>query len=241
MTPAYDLFYDAYHMSELEPILEIRFRNRALLVEALTHRSFKQMDLPHNERLEFFGDSVLKLAVSHMLFTRFPGEPEGILTQKRSNLISDRYLGQIGLEINLGRYLLISESERKGGGSVRLSTLANALEALFGAIYLDQGERVAFKMILHLIEQHQFILTRDDQFFDFKSKLQEFLQQNGCPLPEYSILKESGPDHEKTFFVSGKVLFKSTPIDATGCGASKKEAEQQCAKQLLERCHLTLP
>lgn len=222
---------------ELEKKLEIQFQNKKLLLTALTHKSYShhKIDQEHNERLEFLGDAVLKLIISEFLFEKYPTFQEGDLSKIRSQYVSDKYLSQLALKIELGKYILFSKNEFKTGGTTKTSNLANAFEALLGAYFLDKGFKNTKDLLLKIIEKYPEILNQENNIFDYKSRLQEFLQQHKCNLPEYIILKEEGPDHEKKFHVEVNINLHSIIYKEHGIANTKKEAEQLAAKHLLEQ------
>lgn len=221
---------------DLEKKLKITFKNPNLLEEALTHRSYlneiKKKGLCSNERLEFLGDSILSFIVSEWLFHDFPNYPEGTLTNIRSNLVKTESLGKIAKKFSLGDFLLLSRGEEEEGGRNNRVLLANALEAVIGAIFLDQGInkvkqfiRMNFKSLLE-----NFILK--GEFKDFKSLLQEKTQAKNKISPSYKTLKETGPDHAKIFTVG---VFLEKKLLAIGQGKSKQAAEEEAAKKALRK------
>lgn len=222
-------------LTQCEAAIQVTFSDKALLATALTHKSFSKQKstrhVPHNERLEFLGDAILKLIVSEYLFKRFPEADEGVLTKLRAKLISDQFLGQLGIGLALGEYMRFSYGEEQSGGRTRPSNLANALEALLGACYLDQGFDCARTLYLRVI------LPFADQLIernvDHKSTLQEWLQHHRLPLPEYERLEEVGPDHEKEFVVRVHVRLPKNPLTFEGRGASKKISEQAAAERAM--------
>ena len=223
-------------ISNLEKIIEYKFNNQALLKEALTHRSYLNENtnwgLPHNERLEFLGDAVLELAVTEELFNRFPEDDEGKLTTLRAALVNYQILAQIGKEIILDKEVLLSKGEAKDIGKARDVIIANAMEALIGAIYLDSG----YSQIKNFV--NRFVLTkvegvlRDGSYKDSKSLLQEKAQSEKKITPSYKILEESGPEHQKLFKVG---VYVGDEYLASGEGYSKQEAELEAAKKALEK------
>lgn len=217
---------------ELEEILRVNFSDKNLLNQALSHSSSK---MPHNERLEFFGDAVLKLAISQYLFEKFPDYSEGDLTKIRAVVVSDASLAQIAREISLGQFLLLGKSERRTKEFNRASILASALEAIFGAIYLDQGLLIAGETILRLLASKINQALSKNAIIDFKSALQEEVQKRTWPLPAYLVVKEKGPQHQKTFYVEVKVGEGSLLIKGQGRGTTKKTAEQFAARQAFEK------
>lgn len=206
------------------------FHDTQLLHRALTHRSYSAS---HNERLEFLGDSVLNCAVAHYLYDRFPELPEGDLSRLRSNLVNQQTLAQLAQELDLGALLLLGEGERKSGGHARPSILADALEAVFGAVMLDAGFAAAEKVVLGLYEP---LLTNTDLKTlgkDAKTLLQEHLQGRKLALPEYSVLEIRGEAHAQTFVVSCEIA--GLKIKTTGEGASRRLAEQVAAERAYQQ------
>lgn len=221
-------------LSDLEKVLAIKFNNSKLLFEALTHRSFLNENPQvknSNERLEFLGDSVLSLLTSTELFRLFPSFDEGKLTSLRSNLVRAKTLSEVSLRLNFGAYLMMSHGEEKSGGRENPSLLANTFEAILGAIYLDQGLAVADTFL----KKHLFTeipqVTKADEVFDFKSRLQEVVQEKNRQSPTYQVLSQTGPDHDKTFSVG---VFVQKKLLSQGEGKSKQEAEQDAARLALE-------
>ncbi|MFA5880106.1 MAG: ribonuclease III [Candidatus Margulisiibacteriota bacterium] len=221
-------------LKQLEKNLHIKFANKNLLVTALTHSSFSHShQIESNERLEFFGDAVLKIIISEYLYFKFPSYQEGNLTKIRAQLVSDKNLADLAKKINLGDYILFSQSELATDGKQKESNLANAFEALLGAYYFDQGLKKAQKFILKLIEIFPLNFNKDNVINDYKSRLQEFLQQKKILLPTYQVIKEEGPDHEKIFHVGLKLELANKILNIKATGPNKKEAEQQVAKKML--------
>ncbi len=213
-----------------EKKLGFSFKNKDLLIQALTHRSFLNENSKFkisNERLEFLGDSVLSLLTSTKLFTLFPNFPEGQLTNLRSTLVRTETLAQTAQKLDLGSFMLISVGEEKSGGRKNESLLANLFEAVLGAIYLDLGLERAEQFL----EKTLFIkiksVAQSPTVYDFKSRLQEVTQEKTQASPQYKVVSETGPDHNKIFTV--KVYLKDK-ILAQGKGKSKQEAQQDAAK-----------
>lgn len=215
-------------VANLESRLGHVFLDRGLLQQALTHRSF---GAPHNERLEFLGDSVLNCRVAALLFERFPGNPEGDLSRFRANLVNQSTLARIATELGVGDALRLGEGEVKSGGAFRASILADALEAMVGAIYLDAG----FEATASVIDQLFSPLLAGDgtpvQSKDAKTRLQEWLQARHEPLPEYKVLRIEGAQHLQNFVVECRVGAHGQV--ATGHGSSRRIAEQHAASQVL--------
>ena len=219
----------------LEKNLNIRFKNKELLVTALTHSSYSYTyQTESNERLEFFGDAVLKIIISEYLYFKYPTFTEGKLTKIRAQVVSDKNLADLAKKIHLGEYILLSQSEATTGGRNKESNLANVFEAILGAYYFDQGLAKAKKFILTLIETYPLNFNKDNVTNDYKSRLQEFLQQQKIMLPIYEIIKEEGPEHEKIFHIGLELKINSQAFQVKSTGVNKKEAEQQAAKKMLE-------
>lgn len=202
------------------------FNEPQLLQRALTHRSHSTS---HYERLEFLGDSVLNCVVAHYLYDRFPELPEGDLSRLRSNLVNQQALAQLAQQLELGSLLMLGEGERKSGGNSRPSILADALEALFGAVMLDAGFEAAEKVILGLYKP--FIAGADLQSLgkDAKTLLQEHLQGRKLALPEYSVQEIRGEAHAQTFVVACEIA--GLKVKTAGEGASRRIAEQVAAEK----------
>lgn len=228
------------NLKSLERTIGIKFQNPKLLTEALTHRSYLNehplKNLQSNERLEFLGDAVLELVVSHFLFEKFPHLPEGELTSLRSKLVCTKSLATLAQRLKLGDYLLMSRGEEKANGATNETLLANTLEAVIGAIYKDQSSDQAERFInQHLLSQSEAILSRQS-LMDFKSKFQEVSQEKFRITPIYQVVKSSGPDHDKIFIV--KVLVGKKEW-GKGQGKNKQEAEQEAAAAALEKINQT--
>lgn len=211
------------------------FKNKNLLKEAFTHRSYlneTREKLNSNERLEFLGDAVLELLVSEHLFHRFPNFPEGRLTNLRSAIVRAESLARVARKLNLGEKLLMSKGEEEGGGRKNLSLLANCFEALLGALYLDQGINRVKEFLQATIFIYVPEIIKKKTYQDFKSYLQEKVQEKTKISPIYKVVKEIGPDHQKVFTVG--VYVKEQKI-GQGRGKSKQEAEQEAAKEGLEK------
>ena len=215
--------------------LGVTFTNLDLLVEALTHRSYlneHRTSGNHNERLEFLGDAVLELAVTHFLFTRFPQKPEGDLTAYRAALVNTGSLAETAEALGVNDMLLLSKGERKDTGRARENILANAFEAILGAIYLDQGYESAEAFVAtHLYPKIDTVLEKRT-WQDAKSHFQEVAQEKRSITPTYRTLREEGPDHDKQFTVG---VFLGGEEIARGEGKSKQEAEQGAAQAALDR------
>ena len=218
----------------IETALKITFKDRQLLEKAFTHRSFaKQHRDKHqadNERLEFFGDAILKFAVSQYLFTTYPDKNEGALTKLRSQIISDDTLYNVALDLNFNEYIHLSYSETKCQGELKASILSDAVEAFLGAYYLDSGIDNVTQFITTYIIQPKLNDLKDNPITDYKSLVQEFLQKTVKELPVYSVVKEMGPEHQKIFTVSIEFTINNQKVSCMGTGGNKKRAEQSASK-----------
>lgn len=223
-------------MEDFQKKIGINFKNKKLLEQAFVHRSYinenRQSGLEHNERLEFLGDAVLELAITNWLFKNFTDKPEGELTAYRSALVNADTCADIAKKIEMEDHMMLSKGESKDKGRARQYILANALEALIGAIYLDQGLETATKFIDdHFVPLIDSIIKKKS-FIDSKSLFQEKAQEYEGITPSYKTIKESGPDHEKKFTVG---VFIGKDQIATGEGISKQIAEQNAAKDALTK------
>ncbi|WP_454831518.1 ribonuclease III [Pseudoxanthomonas wuyuanensis] len=206
------------------------FVNQGLLAQALTHRS---AGAPHNERLEFLGDSVVNLLVAEALFERWPKADEGALTRARAELVREAALAAIARQLELGARLTMGPGEMKSGGHRRDSILADALEAVIAAIYLDAGFEACRAVVLPWFEPLLEALPVGRPEKDAKTRLQEWLQARQRPLPVYELVAESGDDHAKSFLV--RCLTQEPPLMAEGEGSSRRNAEQLAAAALIEQ------
>ncbi len=216
---------------QLKKKLTIEIKNPDLFQEALTHRSYlnehKGYKYSHNERLEFLGDAVLELAVTRYLFEHF-NNPEGELTSFRAALVNSDILGEIGSALGLQDFLLMSRGEAKDTGRARVYLIANALEAVIGAIYLDQGFEAAQIFVEKYVLSHLDEVMDKGLYTDPKSRFQELAQEKFGITPSYRVLKEWGPDHDRRFIAG---VFLEDELAAEGEGASKQEAQREAAKQ----------
>ncbi len=223
-------------MHELEKRLGYRFRNGGLLEEALRHSSYanehRGSAAASNERLEFLGDSVLGFVTAEFLFARHPDSPEGELTRIRAALVCEQSLHEVAQSLELGRFLRLGNGEESCGGRTRPSILADAVEAVFAAVYLDGGFAAASDLIHRVLLEKEREETVEERRRDYKTTLQELVQREPNHALAYRMVGESGPDHEKCFafevLLDGKVVGR-------GEGRSKKEAEQMAARAALER------
>jgi ribonuclease-3 len=213
-----------------------RFKDKKLLNTALTHSSFaNEHSLPiteYNERLEFLGDAVLELISSEYLYMNLAEHPEGSLTRIRATIVRGQALASYARKINLNKYLVLGKGEEASGGRKRVSILANTFEAVIGAIYLDGGYYCAKDFVVKFIGEMVENFEEDSYIYDCKTALQEEIQSTTGELIEYRVLNESGPDHDKTFYV--QVVIGNRPW-GEGVGKSKKEAEQNAAREALEK------
>jgi len=226
---------DKKNLKSVEKHMGIRFRNRHLLKKALTHKSYaneKKLEATfHNERLEFLGDAVLELVVSHVIMEQYPAASEGDLSKVRAAMVNEKTLASMAKFLEIGDKLYLGKGEEMGQGRDKSSLLSDAYEALLGAIYLDRGFKKAFKVL----QKHAQILLRkvnEEGFYkDYKTQLQETSQTLFKTIPRYRLVEEVGPDHDKTFTVN---IFIQNELYGVGHGKSKKDAEQNAAKQALE-------
>ncbi len=209
----------------------IRFKRHDLLNLAFCHRSYTnehQEQKDNNERLEFLGDSILGLVVADYLFTSLPDKPEGDLARIKSFVVSEESLAELALPLSVNEYLLIGKGEENSGGRTKKAILADAMEAIFGAYYLDTGFRETSRFILALMIPQIEKVLQNKHKRDFKTLLQEYCQKNFKNYPRYTLVKNTGPDHNKTFWMDVEVNGMSY---GPGKGKNKKEAEQQAAEQ----------
>lgn len=223
-------------ITQFEEAIGISFRDRKLLAQAFTHRSYlnenPELGLAHNERLEFLGDAVLELVVTEHLYATYPDKPEGELTTWRAALVNARMLAEIAKDLSLGDYLLLSRGEAKETGKARDYILANTVEAFIGALYLDQGLKMCEKIIGQYVLEKLPRVFKEKLFEDAKSRFQELAQEKTGITPTYQVLAEWGPDHEKHFRIGVTV---GKDLVAEGEGTSKQEAEQEAARAALEK------
>jgi len=213
----------------LEKNLKYVFVNKALCSEALTHRSYGS---PNNERLEFLGDSVLNLVIARSLFVQYPNLAEGDLTRIRSSLVNQEGLAAVAVDLSIGDFLKLGTGEMKTGGSTRPSILSDAVEAIFGAIYLDAGFDVVERVINEAYQPYLDAVNPDAAYKDAKTRLQEYLQGKKLDLPEYAVLDILGEDHNQEFIVSCAI--HSLNITVEGRGRSRRVAEQNAALNALD-------
>ncbi len=223
-------------LSDIKNRLQLECLDEDLLLQALTHSSYiyenRQNGIENNQRLEFLGDAVLDLAVSDFLFRKYPDSDEGELTKLRAALVCEPSLARTAKRLKLGFCLRMGKGEERSGGRERPSILADAFEALLGAIYLDQGLAKASEMTLKFLDPLIKDVLEGRLGSDYKTELQEIVQQLGSEQVQYTIIREEGPDHNKIF--TAGVIYKGE-LAGTGSGRSKKEAEQQAAKAALRK------
>jgi len=222
-------------MAELEKKINYQFKNKDLLKESLTHRSYLNENpswhLPHNERLEFLGDAVLELIVTEELYNRYSEYTEGQLTSLRAALVNYQMLAVVGKELGLDDAISMSRGERKDLGRARDVILANAVEAVVGAIYLDGDYKSAKEFITKFVMTHLEEVFKKGLYKDAKSVLQEKIQKDLKITPTYKVLKEEGPDHAKKFTIG---VFFDDKLIAEGYGPSKQDGELEAAHNALE-------
>ncbi len=220
-------------LSKLQNQIGYQFENMELLAESLRHRSYvnelSEKNIKDNETLEFLGDAVLNLVVGHLLMNQYPLIKEGDLSRMRAALVNELELSNIARRIHLGQYLQLGKGEIATDGWAKNSILADAFEAVLAAIYLDGGFHKAFDVIAAHFSSHIESMSTQDAHLDFKSRLQEITQSRHRVTPQYRIIQEVGPDHDKTF----QVQLSVGPHTAEGVGKSKKAAEQDAAKNAL--------
>ena len=225
-----------YNKEEVEKIIDVTFENGDLIKTACTHRSYlnehRSTVTEHNERLEFLGDAVLELVVTDFLYLTYPDKPEGELTSWRAALVKTESLEELADKLKLGQFLLMSRGEAKSGGRTRMALLANLVEAIIGAIYLDRGYEVAAKFIDKNINSKLDNILKQGLHIDAKSHFQEVAQEKEGVTPHYEVIGEEGPDHDKIFEMS---VFLNKKIWGTGKGNSKQTAQQAAAEDALKK------
>jgi len=222
--------------SELENRLDYYFKDKAVLLEALTHRSFYHENPDradaYNERLEFLGDSVLGFVIVEYLFFLDDNFPESVMAKAKSYLVKEAVLSEIARSISLGKYLRLGKGEEHTGGRTKKSLLADAFEALLGAVYIDGGYEPARKLVMGLFKEKVDAIIFSREFHDFKTELQEKTQLLFNSIPDYQIIKQEGEEHKKVFTVE---VYIAGEKFGTGIGKSKKEAETIAAQEALSR------
>ena len=222
-------------LARLSAHIGVSFDDLSLLDEALTHPSYTNEakgTVPHNERLEFLGDAVLELASSTYLYARFPDCTEGELTKMRASLVQSETLARLARQLDLGSYLRLGRGELLGGGADRQNNLENAFEAVIGAVYLDRGWETAQDYVARQLASEATLIRRSHVSHDYKTALQEQIQQKRHASIAYELIGETGPDHDKRF--TTRVVIAGQAM-GEGTGRSKKEAEQQAAAAALHR------
>lgn len=221
-------------LSDIQQRIAYRFSDPELLERSLTHKSYaNENKVPfHNERMEFLGDAVLNLVVSEYLMKTCPDSTEGDLSRLRAAIVSEPALAKIARKIGLGKYILLGRGEEQTGGRDKDSLLANCLEALIASVYLDTGKEAAESFITRFFEEAIKKTCVSGGSLDYKTQLQELCQERLKQLPEYRIVSETGPDHQKQFEVE---VWVKNRLSGRGAGKSKKEAEQRAAKKALEK------
>ncbi|KKW36407.1 MAG: Ribonuclease 3 [Candidatus Giovannonibacteria bacterium GW2011_GWA2_53_7] len=221
--------------STFENKIDYAFKNKTLLRQAFTHRSYlnenRSAGIEHNERLEFLGDAVLELVVTEFLFEKYPDKAEGDLTSYRAALVNTTSISDAAVKLGMNDFLLLSRGESRDTGRARQIILANAFEALIGAIYLDAGYRDAKKFIAEQLFHKTEKIVESRLWQDAKSRFQELAQEKEGFTPSYDVISQTGPDHDKRFLVG---VYVGKERVATGEGRSKQEAEQQAAQKALE-------
>ena len=221
--------------SNFENKIDYVFKNKSLLRQAFTHRSYlnenRSTGIEHNERLEFLGDAVLELVVTEFLFEKYPDKAEGDLTSYRAALVNTTSISDAAVKLGMNDFLLLSRGESRDTGRARQIILANAFEALIGAIYLDAGYRDAKKFIAEQLFHKTEKIVESRLWQDAKSRFQELAQEKEGFTPSYDVISQTGPDHDKRFLVG---VYVGKERVATGEGRSKQEAEQQAAQKALE-------
>lgn len=220
--------------SKLEKKLKVKFKNINFLKQAVVHRSYlnehPKFKLDHNERLEFLGDAVLELVVTENLYLNYEN-PEGELTNWRASLVNSKMLSKVAQKLDIEEFLYLSKGEAKDTGKARQYILANAMEALIGAIYLDQGwDKAKIFIEKNILSELKEILEKK-LYIDPKSNFQEIAQEKTSITPSYKVIKEYGPDHNKQFEVG---VYLNKDLIATGTGSSKQEAQEDAAQKAIE-------
>ena len=219
-----------------EQKLDYKFKNKKILKEALTHTSFfcqkEKGEINHFQRLEFLGDSVLDLVVSKYLYHKFPFSSEGELSKLKSVVISQSFLVKLAKQINLDKYIILGKGVDLKRGRGEFSILADCLEACLGAVFLDGGIDNCEKIIHHMLNEENIELIANSHVNDFKTYLQELSQKTFHCLPSYQTIKETGLEHQKTFYMQ---VYIGTQLYGTGSGKNKKEAEQNAAYCALKK------
>lgn len=226
----------ANRYAELEKKIAMKFKDHKLLDTAFVHKSYMNehgdLKAEHNERLEFLGDAVLELVVTEYLYKKYPDQEEGVLTNWRSALVKGKHLAEIASELDLGLYLYLSRGEERSGGRKKNYILANTLEALIGALYLDQDYKTSHNFIDSFILKRLEEILKKGLHIDAKSHFQEVSQEVTGHTPEYRLMKDEGPDHNKIFIMGAYI---GEEFVAEGKGSSKQKAEQEAASAALKK------
>jgi len=220
-------------LHEFEEIINYKFLDKQLLNTALTHSSYargQEDHQPYNERLEFLGDSILSMIISFHLFSRLKDISEGQMTRIRANIVCEKSLYDIAKRLKIGDYIYLSKGEENTGGRKRVSILADAVEALIAAIYLDGGMEKAEKFVLTVMKENIESSIKNRMYNDYKSFLQEYVQKHNMGIIEYKLLSERGPDHSKEFQMA---VFLNDKLIGEGTGKSKKDAQQSAARNAI--------
>lgn len=226
-----DLKRETSDLKALQKVLSYTFKNEGTLLQALTHKSYaneKKGLLTDNERLEFLGDAVLDLAISHLIMEKFPNLSEGEMSKLRASVVNESHLAVMAKGIGLDQSLLLGRGEELSGGRKKPSILADSFEAVIAAIYMDGGFEEAFMIVSSHFSK---LLAKTDLYIDYKTRLQELTQERLKCMPVYNLKSTSGPDHARMFEVE---LYIEGKLYGTGSGKTKKEAEQEAAREALE-------
>jgi ribonuclease-3 len=225
------------NLEQLQEVIGYHFTDSSLLKAALTHTSYHSKEEKYSafERMEFLGDSILGLIVAEFIFNKFPHYTEGNLSKLKAKLVSRKFLALKAKEFNLGKYILLSSEAARNGGRLSRSILGDDMEALICAIYLDSDIKAAADFIHKFIVKNYKSPLAEEDMTNYKSKLQEFTQSKYQVVPEYKIISENGPDHDKTFTVE---VYINQKLWGSGKGNSKKEAQQQAAKSACTKLKL---
>jgi ribonuclease III len=222
-------------LESFERIISYSFRDKGLLNTALIHRSFVNEspaeNLSDNERLEFLGDAVLELCISHLLMEKFPDAMEGQLSRMRASIVNEQSLAQLAKQLRFGEFILLGKGESTSGGKMKPSILSNAFEAVVAALYLDCGFERAYTHLKTLFSPLVDACDKSLHYRDYKTSLQEICQSRYKAVPKYSLINEFGPEHDKVFEIR---LCVSDILSTIGVGKNKKEAEQEAAKKALD-------
>ena len=225
--------------TEFEKTIDYTFSDPRLLETALTHSSytkeFGRCDEEDNERLEYLGDAFFDAIIGEELYRKMPEQNEGVLTKKRAAIVREESLAEVGKKIGVGDYLRIGKGEEKTGGRDKTSIIADATEAVIGAVFLDGGYEEVRRVVLRLFDEHIRNAAESADSDDYKSRLQELLQIHGPADIEYSLEREEGPSHDRTFYMTVYIDGKAS---GNGVGKSKKEAGQNAAKDALEKTEI---